>query len=280
MLRRLRNLLKYLSVREFFKFWKSLLRKRKIVIQMVKKDFQHQFLGSLLGIFWAFVQPLVFVLVLWFVFAMGFRQVKAVEPVPFVVWLMTGMFCWFFISDAIVSSTSAILQNSYLVRKIRFQVNMLPLVKILSALIVHVVFILLLFVLYAVSGHWPNPYWLQVFYYLTAAIFLILGFSWITSSLNVFARDITQVIQIMVRMGFWFTPIFWKADLMPDTVQFLVKLNPAYYLVQGYRDSLIYQVWFWQRPYLTLYFWTFSLLVFVTGALVFKRLRPHFADVL
>jgi ABC-type polysaccharide/polyol phosphate export permease len=280
MLKRLRNLLKYLSPREFFKFWKSLFRKRKIVIQMVKKDFQHQFLGSLLGIFWAFVQPLVFVLVLWFVFAMGFRQAKAVEPVPFVVWLMTGMFCWFFISDAIVSSTSAILQNSYLVRKIKFQVNMLPLVKILSALIVHVVFILLLFVLYAVSGHWPNLYWLQVFYYLTAAIFLTLGFSWITSSLNVFARDITQVIQIMVRMGFWFTPIFWKPDQMPDTVQFLVKLNPAYYLVQGYRDSLIYQVWFWQRPYLTLYFWTFSLLVFVTGALVFKRLRPHFADVL
>lgn len=280
MLRRLLNIKDYLSLREFSKFWKSLLKNRKIVFHMVRRDFSDQFLGSFLGIFWAFIQPLIFVLVLWFVFAMGFRHAKSAEPVPFVLWLMTGMFCWFFLAESLNSSTGAIVKNSYLVKKIKFQISILPLVKILSSLLVHVIFILFVVILLIAHGFWPNLYWLQIFYYLLAAIFLAMGLSWITSSVNVFMKDITQMVQILVRIGFWFTPIFWKVDILPPKIQPLIKLNPAFYLVQGYRDSIIYNIGFWQRPYLTLYFWTVTLLFFLIGALVFKRLRPHFADVL
>jgi lipopolysaccharide transport system permease protein/teichoic acid transport system permease protein len=247
---------------------------------MVKKDFKNQFLGSFLGIVWAFIQPLVLVLVLWFVFAVGFRQGRSVEPVPFVLWLMTGMFCWFFISDSISGSTAIIVQNSHLVRKIRFQLSILPLVKILSSLLIHVIFISFTVVLFLAHGQWPTLYWLQLCYYLAAAIFFSMGLSWITSSISVFIKDVQQIVQILVRIGFWFTPIFWKVEKLPEKVRALIKLNPACYLVQGYRDSIIYNIGFWERPHHTLYFWGVTLLLFMVGALVFKRLRPHFADVL
>jgi lipopolysaccharide transport system permease protein/teichoic acid transport system permease protein len=280
MFKRLLNLKKYLKPTDMALFIKSLIRNRKIIIQMARDDFRNQFLGSFLGVFWAFVQPLVFVFALWFVFSLGLRQARADSPVPYVLWLMAGMFLWFFFSQSILGGTGAILESSYLVKNVKFQVSILPVIKILSALIVHVIFIVLLLILYTANGIWPTFFWFQIIYYLAATVILEIGLAWIFSSLTVFVKDVSQIVQIIVRIGFWLTPVFWSIDRMPQSVQFILKLNPMYYLVQGYRDSLIYKIGFWEHPYLTLYFWGITLLILVVGGIVFRRLRPHFADVL
>ncbi len=79
------------------------------------------------------------------------------------------------------------------------------------------------------------------------------------------------------------TPILWNIDTMQDVpkiVTIILKLNPMYYIVTGYRDTLINHVGFWTHPWLTLYFWLFTLTAFGIGILLFKKLKPHFADVL
>ena len=278
--KRLFNLFKALNFRDFSRFLQSLVRKRKIIRQLVQKDFKQQYLGSSLGMVWALIQPLVFVLVLWLIFATGFRSSRSVEPVPFVLWLMTGMFCWYFFSGIINSSASAVIANSFLVKKIRFQLNILPVVKMLSQVRIHMIFLSILVTFFFVEGVWPNLYWLQIIYYLGAAMILGLGIGWFVSALNVFSRDVMQFVQLFVRVGFWMTPIFWKIEKVPDSLQWVFKLNPAFYLIQGYRDSLIYGIGFWQRPWLTLYFWVVTGAALLIGAIVFKRLRPHFADVI
>ena len=278
--KRLFNLFKALNFRDFSRFLQSLVRKRKIIRQLVQKDFKQQYLGSSLGMVWALIQPLVFVLVLWLIFATGFRSSRSVEPVPFVLWLMTGMFCWYFFSGIINSSASAVIANSFLVKKIRFQLNILPVVKMLSQVRIHMIFLSILVTFFFVEGVWPNLYWLQIIYYLGAAMILGLGIGWFVSALNVFSRDVMQFVQLFVRVGFWMTPIFWKIEKVPDSLQWVFKLNPAFYLIQGYRDSLIYGIGLWQRPWLTLYFWVVTGAALLTGAIVFKRLRPHFADVI
>jgi lipopolysaccharide transport system permease protein/teichoic acid transport system permease protein len=123
-------------------------------------------------------------------------------------------------------------------------------------------------------------YWLQAFYYFFAMSILALGISWITSSVNIFMRDTAQIVGVILRLGFWSTPIFWDLGIMPEKVQFFIKLNPMFYIVQGYRESFLYFVPFWHHPAMTLYFWGVTGLVFVLGATIFLRLRPHFADVL
>ena len=278
--KRLFNLFKALNFRDFSRFLQSLVRKRKIIRQLVQKDFKQQYLGSSLGMVWALIQPLVFVLVLWLIFATGFRSSRSVEPVPFVLWLMTGMFCWYFFSGIINSSASAVIANSFLVKKIRFQLNILPVVKMLSQVRIHLIFLGILGTFFFIEGIWPTLYWLQIIYYLGAAMLLGLGIGWFVSALNVFSRDVAQLVQLFVRVGFWMTPIFWKIEKVPDSLQWVFKLNPAFYLIQGYRDSLIYGIGFWQRPWLTLYFWVVTGAALLTGAIVFKRLRPHFADVI
>ena len=110
--------------------------------------------------------------------------------------------------------------------------------------------------------------------------FLALGISWIVSALNVFIRDVGQITGVIIQMGFWGTAIMWDIQIMPEKIQNIIKLNPMFYVVQGYRESFIYFQPFWRHPVLTIYFWTVTIIIFVVGALIFKKLKPQFADVL
>jgi lipopolysaccharide transport system permease protein/teichoic acid transport system permease protein len=107
-----------------------------------------------------------------------------------------------------------------------------------------------------------------------------LGLSFAVSALHVFIRDVGPIVSVALQVGFWATPIFWDVNIMPLKVQFIFKLNPMFYIIQGYRESFIYFHPFWTHPYQTLYFWIITSLVFVIGALIFKKLKPQFADVL
>ena len=111
-------------------------------------------------------------------------------------------------------------------------------------------------------------------------VIFALGLSWAVSALNVFIRDIAQIVGVILQLGFWATPIFWDINIMPSNIKWLLKLNPMFYIVQGYRDSFIYFTPFWLHPLQTIFFWAITILTFVIGALIFKNLKPQFADVL
>jgi len=266
-------------IKAFYRFLKDIYQNRRLLKDLVKNDFRSRYLNNYLGILWAFIQPTITVLIFWFVFQVGFKAAP-VQDVPFFIWLIAGMIPWFFLSEAILSATNAIVDNSFLVKKIVFRVSLLPIVKITSAVIIHLFFMLFMVVLYLAYGYMPSLYWLQMFYYLFCAIILLLGISWITSSVVIFFRDLGQLVSMAIQFGFWLTPIFWSLSMIPEKYEWLFKLNPAYYITQGYRDALIHHIWFWEKPMETLQFWFITLSLFTLGAIIFRKLRPHFADVL
>lgn len=257
----------------------NLIKDRNLILQLAKNDFKVKYLGSYLGIFWAFVNPIISILIYWFVFQIGFRSMP-VENVPFVLWLIAGIVPWFFISEAIAVGTSSILDNSYLVKKVVFKVSILPIIRIISSLFIHLIFLLIMIVLYTVYGYKIDIYYIQLIYFLFASIILVCGISFITSSLVVFSKDVGQVVNVILQFGFWLTPIFWSFSIVPDQLQYLFKLNPIYYIVEGYRNTLIYKRWFWEDPLLTVYFWLVTIILVVIGIILFKKLKPHFSDVL
>lgn len=269
--------LKYFKM--FYRFLKDIYKNKELLINLVKNDFKSRYFTNYLGVLWAFIQPTINILLLWFVFQVGFKS-QPVENVPFILWLMAGMIPWFFITDAIGSGTNAVLENSFLVKKIVFRVSLLPIVKIASALIVHLFFITVMLVMYMIYGFKPSVYWLQILYYLASSIILMLGFTWLTSSVMVFFRDLGQIVSVIIQFGFWGTPIFWSLSMIPLKYQWFFKANPAYYITQGFRDALINHVWFWSKPKEMLVFWIITTVMVIGGAIVFRRLRPHFADVL
>ena len=266
-------------IRALVSLVKNIVEQRTLLWQMTKRDFRQRYIGSYLGVVWAFIQPVVTVLVFWFVFQVGFKS-QPVHNFPFILWLVAGMFPWFFISDSLMGATSAIIESSFLVQKVVFRVELLPMVKLLSALLVHIFFLAVLLVMYALYGYAPTIHALEVVYYAFAMFCLCLGISWLTSALTVFLRDVGQVVGIILQLGFWGTPIFWSLDLIPAEYHFFIKLNPAYYIIEGYRDTFIHHVWFWDHPNLTVYYWVVTVMLMFIGAVVFKRMRPHFADML
>ena len=166
--------------------------------------------------------------------------------------------------------------------KVVFNIRILPVVKVFSAVFVHAFFIIIVLLIYTFMGYPPSLYAIQLLYYSFCIFMLILAVTYLTSAAVVFFRDLSQIINIGLQVGVWVTPIMWDFnDLgLSGILTKILKLNPLFYIVQGYRDSLINKVAIWQHPVLTLYFWVFTIAVFFLGTRLFKKLQVHFADVL
>ena len=259
---------------------------RKLILKLAKNDFKTRYAGSYLGIVWAFVQPIITIVVYWFVFEYGLSAGAQLSrsgiEIPFVLWLSAGLIPWFFFSEALSSATNALVEYNYLVKKVVFKIEILPIVKVISSLFVHAFFVAFILILYACYGHFPDGYTLQVIYYSFCMVMLVLAISYTTCAVVVFFRDLSHIIGIILQVGVWATPIMWNFNIIRNPVlQFIFKLNPMFYIVQGYREALIEKTFFWESATgLTIYFWGLTLILFVIGRAMFKKLKPHFADVL
>lgn len=257
----------------------ELFKLRNIILRFIIQDFKTKYIGNGLGILWAFIQPLITICIFWFVFQIGFKSTP-VSNVPFILWFITGIIPWFFITDSIINATNSIVENSFLVKKIVFRVELLPVVKILAGLIVHIFFVFFMFVMYIYYGYTPTIYWVQLIYYILVTVIFLLMLSWFSSSIIIFLKDTGQIINMFVQFGFWATPIFWSYSILPSEYMWFVEFNPIFYIIEGYRDCMINNIWFWEKSFFTLYFWILTLIFLFLSIKTFKKLRPHFADVL
>lgn len=273
-------------MKELLSIPKAVWNNKRLLFQLSKNDFKTRFAGSMLGRVWGFVQPVVMILVYWFAFEKGLKaggaRTTAGIEIPFVLWLVAGLVPWFYFSDALSGGVNALTEYSYLVKKVVFEIGILPLVKVLSAIFTHIFFIVLTIALYVIYGFELNFCVLQIIYYSLAMIALCAGLAYLNSAIVVFFKDWSQVINIVLQVGIWMTPVMWNIETMdiPSWLMVIFKLNPMFYIVQGYRDALINHVWFWEHQNLTIYFWLVVIVVFFVGFYVFQKLRSHFADVL
>ena len=267
------------NIRGFMTFFSDIFKDRKILWGLAKNDLKSKFAYSLLGTVWAFVQPLITLLVMWYVFQVGFKNAP-VNDVPFIVWFAPAYLVWSFFSETLTSGTNCLMEYSYLVKKVNFRVSMIPMVKIISSAFVHVGFILFIVVMLILCKVPLSIYNIQVIYYFGATCFFLLGLCWMLAALAPFVKDVVNIVGVLIQIGFWATPIFWSPEGMSQKVQMILKLNTMFYICRGYRDCFIDHIWFWQRGYTNLFFWGVSILCFVVGAYLFKKLRPQFADVL
>ena len=139
---------------------------------------------------------------------------------------------------------------------------------------------MVIIVINLVYGIYPSIYYLQVFYYLFCTVVLLMGLAWLFSALGCIIPDILNAVNVVLQLGFWATPIIWDPSNMSVIIQRILKLNPLFYICQGYRDTFIYGVWFWEHKSLTIYFWVVTLVMLGLGIYTFKKLQPRFADVI
>ena len=269
-----------MNIETLFRVPLDIYRSRDMFWDLTKNDFQARFVGSIFGVFWAFVNPIITLLLYWFVFQVGLRA-GDVGNYPFILYLMSGMIPWFYVQEALNGGTSSLLEYTYLVKKMVFNVGILPVLKVASALFVHVFFLGALLLVACVYGIGIDMYTLQIFYYIICSAFFILGLSYFTAASTAFFKDMTQIINIVLIIGTWLTPIMWNADnTLTPVLHTIFRLNPFYYVVDGFRDAILYKRWFWDKPVWTAYFWIVAIAVYIGGVKFFNRLKVHFSDVL
>lgn len=263
---------------------KELYKSRELIWKLACNDFKKRYAGSYLGAVWAMIQPVVTIVMYYIVFDMimgaGSQSGPRATTIPYVLFLTTGLVPWFFFQEALTHGTAAMVEYNYLVKKVVFNVSILPVIKVLGAIFIHLFFICVMLIMGCIYGYYPSVYTIQIIYYSFCAFVLTLGLSYITSAVMVFFRDIAQIIGILLQIGMWATPILWNIESLSPTWRLIISINPLVYIVNGYRNAVAYRVWFFEDVPGTLYFWCFTVVILIIGTTLFNRLKPHFADVL
>ena len=258
---------------------KDMLNHRKLIWELSKNDFKSKFAGSYFGVFWAFIQPIINVTIYWIIFEGGLKAGPS-GNIPFLLWLIAGICPWFYINDSLNSSSNCLVEYSYIVKKVKFNIKFIPIIKIMSATYIHLFFIAVTVIIFKIYGFDLTIYVIQTFYYFICLLLLILGVVYFISAINVFFRDMAQIVAILLQYSMWTVPIMIAEEKFPLFMQGILKYNPLYYIVQGYRDSFINHIWFWEKPGMTIYYWCLIAIILLIGIKVFEKLRLSFADVL
>ena len=258
----------------------ELYQSRRLIWKLAKNDFKKRYAGSYLGAVWAMIQPVVTVFMYWFVFDhLGFMR-GGMTDVPYVLFLTAGLVPWFFFTESLTNGTMALLEYNYLVKKVVFKISILPIIKIIAVTFIHAFFVLVLLIIACIYGYYPSIYTIQIFYYSLCMFIFVLALSYTTCAVVIFFRDLSQIINIVLQIGMWATPILWNIESIEGIWQTVFKINPLVYVVNGYRSAIYERQWFFEDFYSTVYFWIVTVLLFLVGAVIFKRLKPHFADVM
>lgn len=261
-------------------FFKTLINNRKLVLQLGKNDFKNRFAGTSLGAIWGFAQPFVFMMTYVIVFQYILKTGSAGDY-PFIVWYLPGMAMWMCINDSIINATNSIRTYSYLVKKVIFPVDIIPVISLAASSIVSVFLFAISILVCIIYGFLPNV--LMMIYIIFAAYCLIVAFTRFTSAVTALVPDFGQLFNIIMQLMFWFTPIIWNLNMLSGypILEKIAKCMPFTYLVTGFRQVFIEgNIILEGHGIYTLAFWVITILLFFWGNSVFKRSKKDFADVL
>jgi len=263
----------------FIQLLKQIVHYRSMIWTLALRDLEVRYAGTIGGTLWALVHPLALVVIFYFVFVVGFRA-QGPANTPFILWFVCGLVPWFFFSETLTAITGSITSNTHLVKKTIFPTETLPFVHLVSGVFPHAVFLLILVGMLVFFGIPLVIEHVAFVYFFVCSCILLLGLGWLFAALQVFYRDISQGLTIILSLWFWITPIVWSPDIMPPEYRSLLFFNPIYYIVEGYRGVLIFESITWPDAAATAYFWSVTTLCFLAGSYTFRRLKPEFPDVM
>lgn len=249
----------------------------KLTIYNVKSEYANHYLG----VFWNIFQPILQILVYYLVFGLGLRgsNSKVVNDVPFLIYLITGLFPWLFISQSINSGASAILKNLGLLSKMKFPPSVFLSISLTNNVFNLLFTTVIIFLISFVNNLVPWWHFFYFFYFLFSAFILVYGISLITSTLVVIIRDTKNLLQNIIRMLFFATPILWAIDESHGVLKLLINLNPFGYLIEFYRLAFIYEdLSSYDAWHDHTYFWILTLLILFSGSIIHYRFKHKFVD--
>ncbi|RBP91545.1 teichoic acid transport system permease protein [Cytobacillus firmus] len=273
------------------------------VLTVIKEQFQSFYLvrrlsvyemksansNNYLGVLWEIINPMIQIAIYWFVFGFGIFHSAgrgdvelSGELIPYFPWMLSGIVVWFFINQAILQGSKSVYTRIKMISKMSFPMSVIPTFVIFSKLYQHLMLLAVVLVIFQFLGYPINIFYIQLPYFIISTIVFLVALSLITSTISTIVRDFQMLIQSLVRILIYLSPFLWPPyHLQPEIIQIIMKLNPIYYLAEGYRASILGLSWYpvehWEY---TLYFWGITVSLLIFGSILHVKFRDRFVDFL
>ncbi len=253
---------------------------RFFIISSIITEFRSRFIRSKFGGLWMILHPLALVLIYAFILSQIMTsKLPGVETkYSYPIYILSGMVGWTLFSEIIGKSLTIFIDNGNLLKKISFPKLTLPLIVVGSAIINFILLFIMMFIVFGFLGHLPYHafYWIPLLVIITVS--LAIGIGLFMGIINVFMRDVGQVMAIVLQFWFWLTPIVYMPSIIPEKYHALLMLNPMSGIIMAYQNILLYD----KSPDfdLLIYPSIFALLSMILAIVIFKKANEDMADVL
>ena len=260
---------------------KEQIENKHMIWNLAKYELNNKYASNALGSAWLLLNPLIQIGLFWFVFGLGIRGGGPVGDIPFIVWLLAGIIPWFYVSGAISSGATSINQKLNVASKMNFPLSIIPTYVLISELLIHAIlltFIPISMLIFGVNFTGFNI--LRLFYSIFTTTIFLTALAYVTSTVTSIVKDLNLLIQHIVRLTMWMTPIMWQSVGTGRMYRFILMLNPVYYLISGYRTAFLYSNTASINLRHSLYFWTVTLVLLMIGTRIHIKFRREFIDYL
>lgn len=244
-------------------------------------DYQLEAKGYFLGAAWKLLSPFIQLGVYWLVFGIGLRSGAPMDGIPYLVWLTCGLTPWLWMSQSIVRGAGSIYSKAAVLTRSNIPTCLIPVSSVLSCGMENLWTAAMMLVIYLANGCVPTWAALGLFYYIFCGQVFLSIFSLITSALVMLARDFNKLIQAVMRLMFFVTPVFWQpGDSAPLAMRLFNLCNPFGYIVRGFRNTLLYHTLFAAGGMEHAVFWCLMALLYLIAGSFQRKMQRNLLDYL
>ena len=252
--------------------FKNLYKYRELLKTNVKKEIRGKYKNSFLGVLWSFLNPLLQIIV----YAVVFQVILKNPKENYAIFLCCGLIPWTFFSSAITRSAFTMIENGNIIKKVYFPREILPISIVTSEAVNFMISTMIILGFVIFGGLGISQYILFYPLVLLAQYLLLIAISLIVSSVSVYVRDLQHLIGVAMQLLFYATPIVSASDSIPESLKWILNLNPMTYIINGYRDIFYNQTMIDIIPLSILIL--ISIVVCVLGYIIFNKLQKGFAE--
>ena len=269
------------NIQAFIELFNVFRTRGRLIFELTKREIFDRYAGQVFGVFWSLVHPLTITLIYIFIFGFVFQARTGGTlntPLNYTSYILSGIIPWLVFQEVLAKSTTLIVANTNVVKQVIFPIEVLPIKNVLASLVTEAVFFGLLIVYVLITSH--SLPWTYVFIPILVLfqVFAMVGISYLFSAVGVYFRDLKDFVQVFLSVAFFILPVLYLPESIPASVRPILYINPISYMIWPYQDALYFGSF--MHPWAWVVFGLGSLIIFVFGYRIFRRLKVMFGNVL
>ncbi len=268
-------------IQAFIELFNVFRTRGRLIFELTKREISDRYAGQVFGVFWSLVHPLMLTLIYIFIFGFVFRaRVGGTLDLPlnYTSYMLAGIIPWLMFQEVLAKSSTLIVANTNVVKQVIFPIEVLPIKNVLASLVTETVFFVLLIIYVLIISHTLPWTYALIPILVLFQVFAMVGISYLFSAVGVYFRDLKDFVQVFISVAFFVLPVLYLPESIPASVRPILYINPISYMIWVYQDALYFGSF--MHPWAWVVFGLGSLIIFVFGYRVFRKLKVMFGNVL